>query len=381
MEYASIEVVEEQSPDEVFVEFWEAPYDVVTITPEPHECRKERNRCIGHHMDRTMLVRAWRAFARGKSRRADVQEFAFNLETNLEELYHELHGQTYVHGPYRMFTRCDPKPRRIAVSSVRDQIVHQLVINALGQTFERSFHPHSYASRPGKGVLVAAETVHGWIAQCSDGGRQRCWALRMDVRSFFASVDHATLMALVRRRVPGSWMWLCERIVRSFGTEHADRRIGLPLGNVTSQLFANTYLHELDRFVAHELHARRYARYMDDWVIIGRDRAGLEHMAERCRVFLAEALRLEAPASKTWIAPVHRGVDWLGFVLFPHHRILRSSTMHRMRSRIRSRVFASLDEGLPYDRLRSIFASYDGLLRHGAHGRERDRLLTLQQCC
>lgn len=332
-------------------------------------------------IQRTDFVRAWSAFAHGKSRRADVQTFERDLETNLEQLYHELATRTYRHGAYRTFMRCDPKPRRIAVPAVRDQIVHQLTVDALGPLYERAFHPHSYASRPGKGVLAAVEVVHRWVSEVSDGGRQRCWALRMDVRSFFASVDHDILMALLRCRVPGEWLWLCERIVGSFGDVHDEHRCGLPLGNVTSQLFANVYLHELDRFIAHHFRVRRYARYMDDWIIVGRDRGALERITERCRAFLNETLRLDAPASKTWIAPVHRGVDWLGFVLFRYHRILRPATIHRMRGRIHSRVFAYLDEGLSNDRLRSTFASYDGLLRHAHHRRERDRLLTLQRCC
>ena len=332
-------------------------------------------------MDRTAVVRAWVTFARGKTQRADAQAYAFDLEAHLEQVYQELATRTYRHGPYRMFVRCDPKRRVIAVPSVRDQIVHRIVVDAIGFGFERTFHPHSYASRPERGVLAAAQTVHRWIAHCSDGGRQQCWALRMDVRSFFASVDHAALTDLLVRRAPAEWIWLCERIIGSFGEVHDDRRRGLPLGNVTSQLFANVYLHELDRFVAHDLRVRRYARYMDDWIIVHRDRDVLKRAAERCRIFLREALRLEAPVSKTWITPVHRGVDWLGFVLLPHHRVLRQATMRRMRHRIRSRVFDRLDRGLPYDNLRSTFASYDGLLRHGMHGHERDRLLALQQCC
>jgi len=203
----------------------------------------------------------------------------------------------------------------------------------------------------------------------------------MDVRQYFASVNHTILLNLLHHRVPDSTMWLCERIIGSFAEEHDEHRCGIPLGNVTSQLFANVYLHELDHFVAHELRIRRYARYMDDWIVVGRDRSALEEIAMRCRVFLRDQLRLDAPERKTSLVPVTRGVDWLGFVLFPHHRVLRTATMRRMRHRVRERVFAYLDDGMPYDDLRATFASYDGLLRCARNERMRDDLILVQCMC
>lgn len=326
------------------------------------------------------VVRAWASFVRGKSSRVDVGAFAFDLETNLEQLYQELTRQTYQHGPYRVFVRCDPKRRVIAVPSVRDQIVHHLLVAAIGPSFERQFHPHSYASRLGKGVLASVETVHRWISAMSDRGRQRCWALRMDIASYFASVDHAILSDLLARRLNESWQGFAGEVIESYGEDRWGRRCGIPLGNLTSQLFANVYLHELDRFVAHNLRVRRYARYMDDWVIVGRDREELERIALRCREFLRNALRLDAPERKTSLVSVTRGVDWLGFVCFPHHRVLRPVTVRRLRRRLRARVLAYLDDGLPRERLRATFASYDGLLRCASHRQEREQLRLLERC-
>ncbi|MDO8462932.1 MAG: reverse transcriptase/maturase family protein [bacterium] len=343
---------------------------------------------------REHMIRAWYSFARGKSHRADVAAFAFDLETNLQQLYHDLTTGRYRHGRYRMFTRCDPKPRAIAVPSVRDQVVHHLLVTAIGPFFERRFHPHSYASRPRKGVLAAVETVQRWIASCSDGGRTSCFALRMDVRRFFASVDHRVLLALLAQWVPAVWMYLCVEVLRSFETGHpspscspsprgrgeGEGRHGIPLGNLTSQLFANVYLHELDRVVAHDLHVRHYARYMDDWVVVGRDPAALHAAAQHGRTFLRDALRLDAPPEKTSIVPVTRGVDWLGFRIFPHHRVLRPTTVRHLRRRIHHRVFAALDGDPPHDRLHATFASYDGLLRTARSGREREFMHLLERC-
>ncbi len=264
--------------------------------------------------------------------------------------------------------------------SVRDQIVHHCIVQAIGSTFELRFHPHSYASRPGRGVLAGVGAVHQWIRDVSDGGRVRAWALRMDVRRYFASVDHAVLMTLLGRVVRGPWLDLCGRVVESFGDVREDRMCGIPLGNLTSQLFANIYLHELDRFVTHELHVRRYARYMDDTIVVSRDRDALASYVARCRAFLRDVLHLEVPEEKTTITSVDRGVDWLGFVLFPHHRVLRMATLRRMRHHLRERVFACLDAVLPRDYLRATIASYDGLLRHGWHGRARQRLALLYRC-
>ncbi|MBI4142618.1 hypothetical protein HY480_01960 [Candidatus Uhrbacteria bacterium] len=341
------------------------------------------------------IVRAWTSFVRGKEARNDVRVFAWDLEANLEQLYQDLVSGRYRHGSYRIFTRCDPKPRMIAVPSVRDQVVHHAIVQTIGPAFERRFHPHSYASRPGKGVLAGVEAVHRWIREVSDGGRTRAWALRMDVRRYFASVDHAILTTLIARQKRGQtlyatgsdpfsvgepWLDLCRRVVGSFGEVRGDRKYGIPLGNLTSQLFANIYLHELDGFVAHTLHVRRYARYMDDAVLVGGDRDVLTTYAAQCRVFLRDVLHLEVPEEKTSITPVHRGVDWLGYVLFPHHRVLRPVTLRRMRDRIRSRTFAYLDDGLPRERFRATVASYDGMLCHAHHEQERERLALLDRC-
>lgn len=309
-----------------------------------------------------------------------MQAFAFDLEANLEQLYHELSRGIYQHGPYRVFVRCDPKRRVIAVPSVRDQIVHHLLVGAIGPTFERRFHPHSYASRQGKGVLASVETVHHWIRDMSDGGRQCCWALRMDVASYFASLDHTMLNNLLARCIGEPWRWLAAEIIKSYGEDRGGRRCGIPLGNLTSQLFANVYLYELDWFVTHDFRMRRYARYMDDWIVIGRDCAELEDTAVRCREFLRNRLRLDAPDRKTSIVSVMRGVDWLGFRLLPHHRVLRPVTFQRMQRALHERVLACLDDGLPRDRLCATLASYDGLLRCASHGQERERLRLLDRC-
>lgn len=328
---------------------------------------------------RETIVRAWHSFVRGKTGRLDIEAFAFDLEAHLEQLYHDLASGQYRHGPYRVFVRCDPKRRVIAVPSVRDQIVHHLLVQAIGPTFERRFHPHSYASRPGRGVLAAAESVHRWIRECSDDGRQRCWALRMDVASYFASVDHAMCSTLLTRRIGEPWHSLVMEIIGSYGEHRDGRRCGIPLGNLTSQLFANVYLHELDWFVAHALRVSRYARYMDDWVVVSRDRGVLEYIASRCCIFLRTALLLNVPDRKVSITPVLRGVDWLGFRIFPHHRVLRPATIRRLRQRVRECAFAYLDDGLPHDRLRAMFASYDGLLQYAFHARERDHVRMIQR--
>lgn len=326
------------------------------------------------------IVRAWGSFVRGKSGRSDVDVFAFDLEANLEQLYHDLVHRTYRHGAYRIFVRCDPKRRVVAVPSVRDQIVHHLLVQAVGPIFERSFHPHSYASRREKGVLASVETVHRWIRDASDGGRRRCFALRMDIASYFASVDHATLNDLLARRIGEPWRWLASEIIGSYGEMRNGRQCGIPLGNLTSQLFANVYLHELDHFVAQSLRMRRYARYMDDWIVASRDGTELERVVQCCRALLRDRLYLDAPERKTSIVSVHRGVDWLGFVLFPHHRVLRPVTLRRLRHRTRERTFAYLDHGLPREQLHATFASYDGLLRCASHGQERERFRLLDRC-
>ena len=273
------------------------------------------------------LFAAWREFRRGKKNRWDVQDFEFNLEDNIFELRRILTAKIYHPDPYVSFYIHDPKRRHIHKASVRDRVLHQAVFRVLYPIFDRRFIYDSYSSRVGKGVHAAVRRLEQFLIKTSANYRRPAYALKCDVHKFFDSIDHEILFALVRRMVPDSeTLQLIERIIRSF--ERSPGK-GLPLGNVTSQLFANIYLHELDFFVKHHLCEKFYIRYTDDFVIVG-DRSDFVGVLQSLRTFLYDRLRLKLHPGKILIRSYSCGVDFLGYVLRPYHRVLRTKTKRRI---------------------------------------------------
>lgn len=326
------------------------------------------------------LFRAWESFRSGKGGRADVREFECGLERNIFALHRELRSQEYRHGPYQAFTVCDPKPRRIHKAGVRDRIVHHAVFAALEPLFDPSFFAHSYSCRKGKGTHRAVRTVNAWLRQVSGNGRRPCFALQCDVHRFFESVSHPTLLDLVARRIHDpEALRLVANIVGSFATGSADLGPpkGLPLGNLTSQLFANIYLGELDQFLKHGLRVTRYARYTDDFVIVSADPGELVSYIGPIRAFLQDKLQLHLHPRKVTIRKFRQGIDFLGYVLLPHHRVLRTRTRRRMVRRLREKVALHRTGRLSDAGLRQSLQSSLGVLSHADSHDVRTGLLNL----
>lgn len=281
------------------------------------------------------LFTAWRKFCRGKRRKRDVQAFELQLEENLFELRLELLAGSYVHGAYRRFTVFDPKRRIIHKAAVRDRVVHQAVSNVLEPTIDPRLIFDSFSCRPGKGTHAAVDRLLHFLRRESSNSTRTVYVLKCDVQRFFASVDHAVLLRLFERHVPDVRLRaLLERIVASFSTEPGK---GIPLGNLTSQLFANVYLNELDRFAKHELRASSYVRYCDDFAFVSRSRVELEQLVPRINHFLLSELRLHLHPAKVLIRTWTQGIDFLGYVLKPDCVLVRTRTAERMLARINSR--------------------------------------------
>lgn len=272
------------------------------------------------------LVGAYERARRGRRYREDVLNFGSCLEEHLLELRDELQNGRYQHGPYRSFIVHDAKKRHIQAATFRDRIVHQAVNQALEPLFERGFIKDSYACRKGKGVLAA-------IKQFETFSRTGAYVLTADVSKYFATIDHETLLRLLSRRISDRQiLQVCERIIRSI--EESPGK-GMPIGNLTSQLFANVYLNELDQFIKHTLRLKRYVRYMDDIAILESDKAVLHSAREQIESFVQERLLLELHPRKVQIAPIATGIDYLGYRIYPHHRMLRKSTVKRFIKRSR----------------------------------------------
>ena len=281
------------------------------------------------------LLAAADAASEGKRKRPDVAAFRMNLEPELMRLRRQLLEGGYQPGGYRAFTILDPKPRRISAAPFRDRVVHHALTRVLEPIFERRFSRHSFACRAGMGTHKALERAR-------EGARRFPYVLKCDVRKYFASIDHQILngqlarvikckptLDLAARIIAGSNPQ--EEVVRYFEGDDLftpfARRRGLPLGNQTSQFFANVYLSGLDRLIEQEPRPAVWARYVDDLVLFDGDKRRLRAMREAMEERLGE-LRLTLHPGKSRIHCCAEGVTFLGWRLFPgRERLVRGNVV------------------------------------------------------
>ncbi len=287
---------------------------------------------------------AWREFRRGKRTKPDVAVFEFNLEDNLFSLHHDYEPDQYT--PF--FVR-DPKLRHIHKAPVRDRLVHQTVFRLLYPIFDPQFIFDSYSCRQGKGTHAGVRRLYLFARRLSQNYRRPIWALKCDIRKFFDSIDQTILLGLIRKKIiDARTLQLVTKIVESFETRPGK---GLPLGNVTSQLFANIYLHELDWLVKHKLRQKFYLRYCDDFIILGCKREKLFSLVTIISDFLQKNLALVLHPHKITIRKLRQGIDFLGYVVRPHYVVLRTKTKRRI-----------LNKAPPANE--PAFQAYLGVLRH-----------------
>ncbi len=230
--------------------------------------------------------------------------------------------------------------------------------------FEKVFIADSYSCQIGKGTHRAIIRFNKFYRQASKNNRHTVWVLKCDIRKFFASIDHKVLLEILASYISDkNILWLLERVIESFNFEREGR--GLPLGNLTSQLFCNVYMNEFDQFVKHRLKAKYYIRYADDFVFLSSDRNSLLALIPKVSAFLDEQLKLSLHPDKIFIRTMASGVDFLGWVNFSHHRVLRNVTKRRMFKGIRQR---SKNETLQ---------SYLGLVSHGNTFKIKQEVLNL----
>lgn len=254
---------------------------------------------------------------------------------NLVDLHESLKTKTYTHGPYKAFKVNDPKPRDIHKASVRDRVLHHALYQALAPYFFPRFIADSYSSQDGKGVHRALKRFETFSRKVSQNGTKQCFVLKGDIRRCFASIDQSILLSILEKHIADrDVLWLLKNVIESHSA-------GLPLGNLTSQLFVNVSLNELDQFVKHVLKVKYYIRYADDFVILSRDKDELKAALTLMDAFLRLNLRLELHPKKVFIKTLGSGVDFLGWVHFPNHRVLRTVTKRRMLKKVNTRNLAS----------------------------------------
>jgi len=308
------------------------------------------------------LFLAWWEFKKGKSSKEDVQMFEFHLEDNLFELRQELEDKTYNHSIYTPFYITDPKLRHIHKASVRDRVLHHSVFRILYPIFDKSFIHHSYSCRIDKGTHKAVSDLESRVRKLSKNYTKNVFALKCDISKYYDSIDQERLMGLINAKVDDQdTLWLIERIIQSFSKQP---RKGIPLGNVTSQLFANVYLNELDQFVKHKLKIKHYFRYCDDFIILHESQDYLRQVMPFIQLFLEKHLLLTLHPRKIILTKLSAGIDFLGYVILPHHRILRTRTKRRMLKKIKTKVADYNNQKLDDVGLNQSVQSYLGMLRH-----------------
>lgn len=256
------------------------------------------------------LFLAWKEFKRGKSKKKDVQKFVENLERNILHLYQELKNKTYEHSPYFSFYVKDPKLRHIHKACVKDRVLHHAIFRILYPIFDKSFIFDSYSCRIGKGTHKAVNRLKEFAQKVSRNNTKTCFVLKLDIKKFFESINQEILLNLIKRKIKDkNTIWVIEKVVRSFPK-------GLPLGNITSQLFANIYLNELDKFLKHKLKIKYYIRYCDDFLILDRNKVYLENLIVTINDFLKNRLRLSLHPNKIIIRIYRQGGRLFGICKF-----------------------------------------------------------------
>jgi RNA-directed DNA polymerase len=329
----------------------------------------------------TQLFEAYYDCRRAKRNTRAALAFEVNLEENLIALLRELQAGTWEPSPATVFAITRPKPREVWAADFRDRIVHHLVYRAIAPLFEPSFIADSCACIPGRGTLYGAKRLRHHILSASENWTKPAFVLKADIANFFGSIRHADLFAMLARRVKDATMLeLCRRLVfqdvRLNAIQRGDARhmamvphhkslfhappgTGLPIGNLSSQFFANVYLDGLDQMIKRRLRMRRYVRYVDDMVLVHPNPKALLGAADAIREHLA-GIGLKLAESKTSIAPAERGVDFVGQVIRPYRTIGRAKTHRAALHRLAT---------MPRDDLPESVNSYLGLFRHsGSRG-------------
>ncbi len=277
-----------------------------------------------------------------KSNNPKVQDFEEHWQLHLCSIMRELRSRIYKPEPLQKFVLRDPKTRVICVSQFRDRIVHHALVNILQPIFQPRFIHDSYASQKGKGTLPALKRFETFILKVSKNGRTvhgarnsntvEGFVLKADVKHYFDTVDHGILLNLIQKRVNDEEvLWLVKVLLDNYNS--GTMGMGMPLGNWTSQFFANIHLNELDQFVKHALKAKYYLRYVDDFVILHHQKVKLEKYKDRIQDFL-QILHLELHPTKCKIIPFGNGVSWLGFRVFFHYKTVRARNLRKIKARL-----------------------------------------------
>lgn len=323
------------------------------------------------------LFLAWDNFKSDKKKKKDVQKFEWNLERNIFQLHRELRRGTYKHSTYSSFYIQDPKQRHIHKAEVRDRVLHHAVYSVLNPLFEPTFISNSFSCRVGKGTHKGIAALKKMIVKVSRNYTKPCFILKCDIKKFFGTVEHSILKSILKKRIKDERvLWLLEEIISSFRSDQSNVFFskGVPIGNLTSQLFANIYLNEFDQFVKHKLKIKYYARYTDDFVIASTGKDYLQNILKPVGFFLKEKMMLDLHPDKISIRKCSQGVDFLGYITLPHYRLVRIKTRKRIFRKLRERSTEYKAGKIDRRSLNQTLQSYLGVLTHASTHRLGEEL-------
>ena len=327
------------------------------------------------------LYLAYQKARRGKRYRMYAVGFESRLEENLFLLGKEISDGTYTPGEYRAFFIHEPKKRLISAAPFRDRVVHHAVIDVLEPLFDCSLIDDTFACRRGKGT-------HAAIDRCQEFLRKYSWVLKCDIKKFFPSIDHNILLEMLSKKIADVKTFkLLETILKTSNPQETvlewfpdddlftpiERKRGIPIGNLTSQFFANYYLNGLDHFIKQELHCKGYVRYMDDFILFGNEKQRMFDWKSSIKSYLDD-IRLRLHPRKQNVFPANNGVPFLGFHIFENHRRLNQDNIRLFKKRTRMQIQSVKSGFLTLREFRQCLVSWIGHAEHGDTWRLRTSL-------
>ena len=307
-----------------------------------------------------------------KRYRKDVLQFTKEKEENLDKIRNEILGLTYEPSEYRYFKVYEPKERQIMALPFYDRVVQHAVNNVLEPIFNKRFIFHSYACRKGKGMHAASDALQKWLYEWQKfHPDEPLYAIKADIHHYFQSIDHSILKAEIRRVIKDKEaLTLIDRIIDHNG--NMPEGIGIPVGNLTSQLFANIYLDKMDRFIKNTLGVKHYVRYMDDFILLCQDKGQLREWLAAIETFLQDELRLELNP-KTTILAVKNGIDFVGYKHRGTHKKVRRDSIKRMKRKIKWYVKGKITK----EQLQKSVKSWTGHASHADSYNLQKKIITL----
>ncbi len=323
------------------------------------------------------LFSAWEEFRHDKKNKIDVLAFEKNLEREIFSLHRELISYIYKHSGYTSFYLSDPKRRHIHKALVRDRVLHHAIMGILYPLYDKTFIHNSFSCRIGKGGHKGVEALRSMTYKASKNNTRNVYILKCDIEKFFDSISHEILISILNSRIKDQkLMDLLIEVIGSFSSYKSNlfESCGVPIGNLTSQLFANVYMDIFDQFMKHELKVKYYARYTDDFVIVSENKEYLVHLLPQIQFFLKEKLKLQTHPKKITLTKFGRGIDYLGYVLFPHFTLVRKHTQKRAVRKINEKILLYKQEATSKDKVHATLMSYLGVLSHADTHRFREKL-------